>query len=128
MGALSDRERINECLKIQYLYPEVDINEVFAGYDDGKNSKTWFWDEHAGGGAFSLYSPGQFSNIYPILTTSECEGTLNFAGKVCSLRHGWIVGALNSAYHSVMNILKVEKKEELINTMKKIWGDENFHT
>ena len=129
MGALSDRERINECLKtIQYLYPEVDINEVFAGYDDGKNSKTWFWDEHAGGGAFSFYSPGQFSNIYPSLTTSECKGTLNFAGEVCSLRHGWIVGALNSAYHSVMNILKLEKKEELIEKMKEIWGDENFHT
>lgn len=129
IGALSDRERINECLKtIQYLYPEVAINEVFAGYDDGKNSKTWFWDEHAGGGAFSFYSPGQFSNIYPILTTSECEGTLNFAGEACSLRHGWIVGALNSAYNSVMNILKVDNNQELITKMKEIWGEENFHT
>lgn len=129
MGALSDKERINECLKtIQYLYPEVAINEVFAGYDDGKNSKTWFWDEHAGGGAFSFYSPGQFSNIYPNLTTSECEGTLNFAGEACSLRHGWVVGALNSAYNSVMNILKVDNKPELITKMKEIWGEENFHT
>lgn len=129
LGALSDRERINECLKtIQYLYPEVAITEVFAGYDDGKNSKTWFWDEHAGGGAFSFYSPGQFSNIYPILTTSECEGTLNFAGEACSLRHGWIVGALNSAYNSVMNILKVDNNQDLITKMKQIWGDENFHT
>jgi len=129
MGALSDRERINECLKtIQYLYPEVNVKEVFAGYDDGKNSKTWFWDEHAGGGAFSFYSPGQFKHIYPSLITSECDGALNFAGEACSYRHGWIVGALNSAYNSVKNILTTEGRPDLIATMEKIWGDENFHT
>jgi monoamine oxidase len=51
MGALDDEARVNECLKgIQYLYPEIDIYESFAGYKPEQNTKTWFWDSHAGGG------------------------------------------------------------------------------
>ena len=58
LGALGDKERIEECLKgIQYLYPDVDVYHEFAGYDEGKTTKTWFWDEHAGGGAFALFNP-----------------------------------------------------------------------
>jgi hypothetical protein len=47
LGALDDRERIAEYLKgIAYLYPDVDVEAEFAGYDDGKTTKTWFWDSH----------------------------------------------------------------------------------
>src|SRR5262249_30611035 len=91
LGALDDRERIAECLKgIQYLYPEVNIDECFAGYEDGVTTKTWFWDEHAGGGAFALFKPGQFKQLYPTLLTPEFDGCLNFAGECCSVHHGWI--------------------------------------
>jgi len=123
LGALSDRERIEECLKgIQYLYPDVNIYECFAGYDDGVTTKTWFWDEHAGGGAFALFNPGQFKQLYPALLTPEYDGCLNFAGECCSVHHGWIVGALDSAYNAVRNILLHAGEEEKIRQMERTWG------
>ncbi len=123
MGALSDKERVNECLKgIAYLYPEVDVYDEFAGYDPERTTKTWFWDNHAGGGAFALFGPGQFKNLYPTLLTPEFNGSLNFAGECCSVHHGWIVGALDSAYNAVLNILEQMGAVDKIDQMKETWG------
>jgi len=123
MGALEDEERVNECLKgIQYLYPEVNVFEAFAGYQPEVTTKTWFWDNHAGGGAFALFAPGQFKNLYPTLITPEFEGCLNIAGECCSVHHGWIVGALDSAYNAVSNILKQMGATDKIKLMEEIWG------
>ena len=123
MGALTDEERVNECLKgIQYMYPEVDIYDYFEGYNDGTTTKTWFWDQHAGGGAFALFNPGQFKNLYPTLLTPEFNGALNIAGECCSVHHGWIVGALDSAYNSVNNILEKMKATKHIVKMEATWG------
>jgi monoamine oxidase len=123
LGALSDKERVNECLKgIQYLYPEVNVNRAFAGYDPEVTTKTWFWDNHAGGGAFALFAPGQFKNLYPTLLTPEFNGCLNIAGECCSVHHGWIVGALDSAYNSVNNILHQAGATEKIAQLEKTWA------
>ena len=123
MGALEDRERVAECLKgIQYLYPEVDVRGLFAGYHPEETTKTWFWDNHAGGGAFALYKPGQFKNLYPALLTPEFNGHLNLAGECCSVHHGWIVGALDSGYNAVYNILKQLDREDLVKQMQETWG------
>jgi len=123
MGALSDEERVNECLKgIAYLYPEVNVYEAFAGYNPEVTTKTWFWDNHAGGGAFALFAPGQFKNLYPTLLTPEFDGCLNLAGECCSVHHGWIVGALDSAYNAVTNILKQAGAEHKIKQMEATWG------
>ena len=123
MGALDDEARVNECLKgIQYLYPEVDVNAMFMGYKPEEYTKTWFWDNHAGGGAFALYKAGQFKNLYPALLTPEFEGHLNLAGECCSVHHGWIVGALDSGYNAVFNILKQMEDEDRIEKMQKTWG------
>ncbi|MDA9774414.1 FAD-dependent oxidoreductase [Saprospiraceae bacterium] len=123
LGALTDEERVNECLKgIAYLYPDQDVYGSFAGYDPGVNTKTWFWDNHAGGGAFALFSPGQFKTLYPTLLTPEFNGSLNIAGECCSVHHGWIVGALDSAYNAVNNILQHLGDDEKIAQMEKTWG------
>ncbi|WP_299764583.1 FAD-dependent oxidoreductase [uncultured Dokdonia sp.] len=125
MGALSDEERVNECLKgIAYLYPEAeaDVYGSFAGYKPEETTKTWFWDNHAGGGAFALFGPGQFTNLYQTLLTPEFDGHLNIAGECCSVHHGWIVGALDSAYNAVNNILHQMGEKEKIKTMEKMWG------
>ncbi len=123
LGALSDEERVNECLKgIAFLYPEIDIYKEFAGYHDGKTTKTWFWDQAAGGGAFALFTPEQFKNIYPVLLTPEFNGCLNIAGEACSVHHGWIVGALDSAYNSVYNILQQAGAIEKVKQMQATWG------
>ena len=122
-GSSCDEERVNECLKgIAYLYPEVDVYGAFAGYHPEVTTKTWFWDSHAGGGAFALFAPGQFKNLYPTLLTPEFNGCLNLAGECCSVHHGWIVGALDSAYNAVTNILKQAGAEEKIKQMEETWG------
>ncbi|WP_046745238.1 flavin monoamine oxidase family protein [Kordia zhangzhouensis] len=123
MGTLTDEERVNECLKgIQFMYPEIDIYEHFAGYTNGVTTKTWYWDNHAGGGAFALFNPGQFKNLYPTLLTPEFDGALNIAGECCSVHHGWIVGALDSAYNAVNNILEQMNATKHIVKMKATWG------
>ncbi len=126
MGALSDEERVNECLKgIAYIYPEVDVYSEFVGYKPEVTTKTWFWDNHAGGGAFALFAPGQFKNLYPTLLTPEFDGCLNIAGECCSVHHGWIVGALDSAYNAVNNILKQAGATDKIKLMEEIWGKQS---
>lgn len=123
LGALSDEERVAECLKgVAYLYPDADVHGLFAGYDDGRTTKTWFWDEHSGGGAFALFNPGQYKNIYPTLLTPEFGGCLNFAGECCSVHHGWIVGALDSAYNAVHNVLMQAGATDKIIQMQATWG------
>ncbi len=123
LGALSDEARVAECLKgIAYLYPDVDVYEQFSGYHDGKTTKTWFWDEHAGGGAFALFNPGQYKNIYPALLTPEFGGCLNFAGECCSVHHGWILGALDSAYNAVYHVLQQAGAHDKIKQMQETWG------
>lgn len=123
LGALSDEEAINECLKgIAYLYPDWDVYASFSGYDPENTTKTWFWDSHAGGGAFALFAPEQFKNIYPTLLTPEFEGCLNFAGEACSVHHGWIVGAMDSAYNAVHNILQHAGAADKLKQMEATWG------
>lgn len=123
LGALTDKERVNECLKgIQYLYPEVDVYAAFAGYDPEVTTKTWFWDNHANGGAFALFAPGQFKSLYPTLLTPEFNGCLNLAGECCSVHHGWIVGALDSAYNAVNNILRQANDIDKVAQLEKTWG------
>lgn len=123
MGALDDQERVNECLKgIQFLYPEINIYDYYAGYDPETTTKTWFWDNHANGGAFALFAPGQFKQLYPTLLTPEFGGCLNLAGECCSVHHGWIVGALDSAYNAVNNILQQVGAKEKIEQLEKTWA------
>lgn len=123
LGALSDEARVNECLKgIQFLYPEIDIYEHFSGYNDGVTTKTWFWDQHSGGGAFALFAPEQFKYMYPTLLTPEFDGCLHIAGEACSVHHGWIVGALDSAYNAVYHILQHSGAHDKIEEMGEIWG------
>ncbi|MCZ6674828.1 MAG: FAD-dependent oxidoreductase, partial [Verrucomicrobia bacterium] len=123
LGALSDEERVNECLKgIAYLYPDGDVYTNFSGYHDGKYTKTWFWDSHAGGGAFALFAPQQYKNMYATLLTPEFDGCLNFAGECCSVHHGWIVGALDSAYNAVYHILQQAGSTNQIEQLRATWG------
>lgn len=123
MGVLSDEEAVNECLKgIQFLYPEIDIYQYFDGYQPEVTTKTWFWDEYANGGAFAMYLPGQFKNMYPDLLLPEFDGSLYFAGECVSVHHGWVVGAMNSAYNSVYNILRQVGADDKIKVLEATWG------
>jgi monoamine oxidase len=73
-------------------------------------------------GAYALFSPAQFSDVLPPLMRPSCKGRLHTAGEATSSGHAWVVGALNSAYRAVMEVLAVEGRTDLIEKMIEIWG------
>ncbi|KAI9807485.1 MAG: hypothetical protein M1825_005425 [Sarcosagium campestre] len=73
-------------------------------------------------GAFALFSPGQFSSRLPSLLKPAAEGRLHFAGEALSSGHGWIIGALNSAYRAVAEILAREGRTDLLEQLSAQWG------
>lgn len=75
-----------------------------------------------GGSTFALFNSKRFKNLYPTLLTSKFDRTLNIANECCSVHHSWIVGALDSAYNSVYNILEKMKATKHIVKMKATWG------
>jgi monoamine oxidase len=64
----------------------------------------WYHDPYTTG-AFALFGPGQFSNLYTYLTRPAADGKLHFVGEASSAHHAWLVGALESAERAVMYAL-----------------------
>jgi len=56
-------------------------------------------------GAYAFFGPGEFSTVYDSLTSFAADGRLHFAGEALSIRHAWVVGALDSAWRAVKEIL-----------------------
>jgi monoamine oxidase len=68
-----------------------------------RGSVAWSWDEHPWArGGFAFPAPGQRSLLRD---AAAPEGRIHFAGEHCSLNHGWIQGALESALLAVRNML-----------------------
>jgi monoamine oxidase len=83
----------------------------------------WDWYNHPySDGAYALFAPAQFSDVLPPLMRPSCNGRLHTAGEATSSGHAWIVGALNSAYRAVMEVLSVEGRTDLMEEMVRIWG------
>lgn len=59
-------------------------------------------------GQLASPAPGQFSSLFRDLQQPTAGGRLLLAGEMVSIYHGWIVGALNSAYASVWKLLACE--------------------
>ena len=56
-------------------------------------------------GAFARFGPGKFSSLYTSLSTPAANGLLHFAGEALSIRHGYVEGALHSAWRAVNEML-----------------------
>lgn len=70
-------------------------------------------------GAFASFGPGQFKNLYPSVSKPASDGYLHFGGEVASYHHGWIAGALDSAWRCVYEILAksgTDEQKELFRT------------
>ncbi|KAJ3528979.1 hypothetical protein NM208_g9962 [Fusarium decemcellulare] len=61
----------------------------------------WSHDPYTGG-AFALFGPGQYKNVYPAFQKLFCNGKFAMCGEALSAHHAWISGALDSAYAAVM--------------------------
>jgi monoamine oxidase len=81
----------------------------------------WYTEQYAHG-AFALYGPTQFTQMFPQIVQPAASGRLHFAGEATSVHHAWIVGALNSAYRSVYEILDYEGLSEEKLELVARWG------
>src|SRR5581483_7567949 len=87
-GSLAPEDRIIQAIEdVARIHPQI-LTEFEVGA-----SKIWSNDEFAGG-AFALFDPGQFTNLYNALTLPE--GRIYFAGEHASVYHRWIQGAMES--------------------------------
>ncbi len=83
----------------------------------------WNWYAHEFSiGAYAMFSPSQFSVNLPPLMQPAYHGKVHFAGEALSAGHGWIIGALNSAYRSVAEILAVEGMTDKLQELVDKWG------
>lgn len=105
--------RLHNKVNITYQYLKDELLEYYA--------HDWYRDEFTMG-AFALFGPGQFTNLYPSLTRPAAGGYLHFAGEAVSTHHAWIEGSLSSANRAVAQVLVREGEYERIKEVEKVLG------
>lgn len=106
---------------VDYTYVKSQVLELHA-YD-------WYSDPNTSG-AFALFGPGQFENLYPYLTRPTADGNFHFVGEAASAHHAWIAGSLDSAALAVHAFLKKYQLEpryqdtaqSYLDLLDKRWG------
>lgn len=83
----------------------------------------WNWsDDPLVMGAFAFFGPGDFQDLYASLTVPNADKRLHFAGEAISIRHSWVVGALDSAWRAVYEYLLASGQHEKIQKFFDLWG------
>jgi monoamine oxidase len=83
----------------------------------------WDWYAHDwSAGAFAMFGPAEFSTVMPSLLKPAFHGKVHFAGEALSSGHAWVIGAVNSAYRTVAEVLAVEKRDDLLAKLVEKWG------
>jgi len=82
----------------------------------------WSKDQYACGG-FALFSPGQFSTLIPHLVRPASDSRFVIVGEAASANHAWIVGALDSAFRGLKQILTRFQLDDLRVKMEEEFGD-----
>ena len=95
------------------------IKEAYLGV---YHAYSWSHDPTTAG-AFALFGPGQFSNLYPYLTRPAADSKFHIVGEASSAHHAWIVGALDSAYAAIYRFLYRFELWEYISLLRERWGD-----
>ena len=73
-------------------------------------------------GAFAFFGPGKFESLYTSLNNPAAKGHLHFAGEAISVRHAWVVGALDSAWRAVHEMLLFPAFQSYQEKFFKNWG------
>ncbi|KAG5643876.1 hypothetical protein DXG03_009506 [Asterophora parasitica] len=111
-------------LAVLHNYP---LDKLWEQYED---YYPWdFYRDQFQLGAFCQFGPGQFKDTYPQLTQpASRQQRLHFAGDATSTFHGWVAGALNSGWRSVLGLLQnhpeinPKPSENIIDKFKNLWG------
>ena len=72
-------------------------------------------------GSFAMFGPTQMDQLYPELIKPEMNNRLFFAGEHTDIHHAWIVGALNSAIRSVVQVLQSLGRDEDVIRVLELW-------
>ncbi|KAJ3505377.1 hypothetical protein NLJ89_g7452 [Agrocybe chaxingu] len=107
---------------------KVDVEKLWDEYED---YYPWdFYRDEFQLGAFCQFGPNQFKYTYPYVTQpGSKDQRFHFAGDATSTFHGWVAGALNSAWRAVLGMLLAHPElnpnpnEDIIAKFKKEWGD-----
>ncbi|KAI5803004.1 hypothetical protein EDC01DRAFT_774681 [Geopyxis carbonaria] len=73
-------------------------------------------------GAFAYFTAGQFSTLFPEIIVPAAKGNLHLAGEAASTHHAWIVGALDSAWRSIYELLVKERRWGNVLRLVTEWG------
>lgn len=117
---------VRDLAKIHSPKPE-DIDERITG----SYAYSWYNDPYCRG-AFATFGPSQFydttpadehghggASLFDRVKVPGAGGRFHIAGEATSTHHGWIIGALNSAWRAVNNVTKgcsdeQELRDELV--------------
>ncbi|KAM4061568.1 flavin containing amine oxidoreductase [Hirsutella rhossiliensis] len=120
-GKVEGRKRIVEMtLRNLAVMHNVTYEFLKSQYVD---SHIWNWyDGEDAVGAFALFGPDEFSTVMPALLMPAANGALHFAGEALSAGHAWMIGATDSAYRTVAEILAAEGMDDKLVQLVNLWG------
>ncbi|KAK4449750.1 putative L-amino-acid oxidase precursor [Podospora aff. communis PSN243] len=97
-------------------------DKIRAAFTGVHHAYSWPQDPTTAG-AFALFGPGQFSNLYPYLTRPAADSKFHIVGEASSAHHAWIVGALDSAFAAVSKFIKrFDMGHKLQQQLEDQWG------
>ncbi|RAH85859.1 FAD/NAD(P)-binding domain-containing protein [Aspergillus japonicus CBS 114.51] len=122
--ALLHHNYIDPATGFSYGYPRMldIIRQAYEGY----HGYDWYANPHTAG-AFAYFGPGQFRHFYPELVRPAAGGRMFLVGEACSAHHGWIAGALDSAYRGLVQFLQGLVAEgrvpaDALRRVRETWG------
>ena len=96
--------------------PQLKFEDLYNMYE---THHAWAWSQDPWtGGAFALFGPGQFKNVYPQFLELFCNKKFAMCGEALSAHHAWISGALDSAYLRMYQFLYKEGRGADIEKLK----------
>jgi monoamine oxidase len=106
-------------LAAMHEYDEAKLRELVVSY----HVHDWNRDPNVNG-HFCMPGPGQFSSLFGHIRRPAAHGRLFIAGEGTSVFPGWIVGALNSSYRAVYQMLLSEllRYRDSKEGMIYVWG------
>ncbi|KAF8881320.1 hypothetical protein BD779DRAFT_1675460 [Infundibulicybe gibba] len=101
-----------------------DVSEDFLN-SQYKEHFAWNWHHPWFPGAYATFAPGLFEEPYRHLNLPAADGHLHFAGEALSVRHAWVVGALDSAWRAVKEVIvmKYGTSSAKYKDFMSLWGE-----
>ncbi|TFK36513.1 hypothetical protein BDQ12DRAFT_609672 [Crucibulum laeve] len=129
LGALirTGEKRFDCLLKDMVLRDLAAVHNVSKEFLEGEFVDWHLWDWNHDPytmGAFAFFGPGQYETLYNCMNLPATNGRLHFAGEALSVRHAWVVGALDSAWkavHEYLILTHPSKLEAFFKEFGKSW-------